>query len=79
MEKKHKFLAEGELTGHYHETTAKDSFVVGDGVDRKLSVPTGTEITHQEHKTIQLPTGDYDITRQREIDPDTEEINAVQD
>lgn len=71
-------LAEGEVTGHAHRvgTTAE---VWGDGIERRLVAPRGTDVSHEEHKTITLPPGEYDITRQRELDPDTEEARAVAD
>jgi hypothetical protein len=72
-------LAEGEATGHSHEAVAEDVLVYGEGVDREMKAPTGTKITHQEHKTIEVPPGDYVITRQREIDPDLLEARHVSD
>jgi hypothetical protein len=80
MEKnRNKTLAEGEVTGHAHTATAQDAEVLGSGVDRALDAPSGTSVTHQEHETITLPPGQYDITRQREIAPDTEEARRVAD
>ena len=79
MTKKHDRLAEGEVTGHAHRIDAPDAFVVGDGDERHLTAPNGTGVTHEEHKRFELPPGDYEITRQREIDPDTEEARAVAD
>ena len=77
--KKSKILAEGEVTGHAHKVLADDAVVVGDGNERSLSCPSGTEITHEEHGVQVIPPGDYDISRQRETDPDTEEARAVAD
>jgi hypothetical protein len=78
-QKKHRTLAEGEATGHSHVVTAEDAVVIGDGEQRELSAPSGTKVVHEEHKTIELPKGDYDINRQRETDPDTEEARKVAD
>jgi hypothetical protein len=78
-EKRHKRLAEGEVTGHSHQATADDAWVVGEGDERELSAPSGTEVKHEEHGPIDLPAGDFRITRQREIDPDTEEVRVVAD
>jgi hypothetical protein len=77
--KKHKCLAEGEVTGHAHRVAARNAWVVGDGEERLLTAPNGTDVTHEEHKTVTIPPGDYQITRQREIDPDTEEARVVAD
>jgi len=78
-QKRHKRLAEGEVTGHAHVATARDAWVEGDGDVRTLSAPSGTPIEHEEHKRFELPRGSYDITRQREIDPDTDEARSVAD
>jgi hypothetical protein len=72
-------LAEGEVTGHSHCCLADDVEVFGQGTERRLSAPSGTAVRHEEHKQITLPPGEYNITRQREIDPDTEESRAVAD
>jgi len=74
-----KRLAEGEATGHAHVAQAEDAEVFGDGFERRLAAPTGTTISHEEHGKISLPVGNYRISRQREIDPDTEEIGSVAD
>lgn len=79
MPEKHKTLAEGEVTGHAHRVDAADAWVVGRGDRRELSAPSGTAITHEEHRTIELPAGDFDISRQRTIDPDDEEARSVAD
>ena len=80
MEKrKDKNLAEGEVTGHAHRCNSDTATVFGEGAARLLVCPDGTEVTHEEHKTIDIPPGEYDITIQREIDPDTEEARTVAD
>jgi len=79
MSKKHKRLAEGEVTGHAHVALANDAWVMGNGDQRELFAPSGTQITHEEHSTILLPPGKYDVSRQQEFDPDEEEMRSVQD
>jgi hypothetical protein len=32
--------------------------------------PSGVALVHDEHATIELPPGEYEITRQREYDPE---------
>ena len=75
--------AEGEVTGHAHRCVADDCEVYDlpeEGEDRRsLGAPSGTDVTHEEHETISLPPGKYDIRRQREIDPDTEDVRVVAD
>jgi len=72
-------LAEGEVTGHAHRVSASDAIVYGEGLERELHAPNGTGVSHEEHKTVELPPGEFDITIQREIDPDTDEAMAVRD
>lgn len=65
-------LAHGEVTGHAHAITEK-------GVNQyRTEVPdvTALEIEqavamlkHEEHSTIELPQGSYEVTRQREYAP----------
>jgi len=77
--KRNKVLAEGEVTGHAHVAQADDAYVDGEGDSRTLAAPSGTPIVHEEHATVILPPGEYDIERQREIDPDTQEARDVMD
>jgi len=83
MEKKlpHKRLAEGEVTGHFHEATAQDAVVYGDdaGEPLKLDAPNGTDVTHQEHDTITVPPGQYDRVIVQEYDHPEEEARRVVD
>ena len=80
MIKKHKRLAEGEVTGHAHRCT-------GDGVavfdcengTRLLAAPSGTEVTHEEHKTHTLPPGTYRTFRAFEQDHAADESREIAD
>lgn len=70
-------LAHGEATGHAHR-------VVGAAVlDREgikyISVVEPATVVHQEHSTIELPPGQYVVTRQREYDPFEKIIRQVAD
>ncbi len=65
----HTRLAEGELTGHYHEAVGPDVALWGDGtVPAVLEAPAGAEIRHQEHGTIKLPAGSYERVIVQEYD-----------
>ena len=77
--RKDKNLAEGEVTGHAHRVVAADAEVFGESDERLLKAPNGTGVSHEEHATVTLPPGDYEISKQREIDPDTEEVRQVAD
>jgi hypothetical protein len=62
-------IAEGEKTGHAHA-------IVGDDVELYeregtlfVSVSYGAHIEHEEHATLELPPGTYEVVRQREYEP----------
>lgn len=63
-------LAEGEATGHRHVITPSDGHVqvlrIPGMQDLVIEVSTGAVLTHEEHNTITLPAGWYDLRRQRE-------------
>ena len=77
-------LEHGEVTGHHHAletrdpadwwkegeiatTNAKPSILAG---ELFLSLPDGGVVKHQEHSNIELPKGNYRVTRQREYSPE---------
>lgn len=70
-------LAEGEATGHHHSIAAgrgvtmfrPDDMPAGGGGFR-LNVSGGcVQLTHQEHDTLIIPPGRYDVVQQRVYDP----------
>lgn len=68
-------LAYGEVTGHAHaiaEGQAREfSLADAAGVVRRfLSVVSKAEVKHEEHATIPLPPGAYEIVQQREYTPE---------
>lgn len=73
-------LAHGEVTGHAHAVEGEATFLAADLEDlerRFLSVESEVQVVHEEHDTIVLPPGDYEVRRQREYSP--EEIRTVAD
>lgn len=72
-------LARGEATGHHHSVCAgKAGMTIEDDGVRLLSVgPEGVTLDHQEHATITLLPGTYEVIQQREYTP--EEIRSVVD
>jgi hypothetical protein len=72
-------ILEGEATGHIHRVkdnaTAK-VFETAAGL-LFLSALAKTEIVHEDHATITLPAGNYEIIRQREYLP--EAVRQVMD
>jgi hypothetical protein len=69
-------LLEGEITGHHHTLTRgkvwksvqtpspENNYLVG-----FFEVEVPTELTHQEHETVEIPEGVYKFFQQREYDP----------
>jgi hypothetical protein len=74
-------LVEGETTGHAHriaEVELEHAEVLEIGEMLYLRVgKEGVRIVHEEHDTITLPPGHYEVVRQREYSP--EEIRNVAD
>lgn len=73
-------LAHGEATGHAHVVEGEAEFLASDVEDlerRFLRVEKEAELVHDEHATVTLPPGDYEVVRQREYSP--EEIRRVAD
>jgi len=70
-------ILDGEVTGHAHRLNGGLVLEKEDRVYLSLKSP-GT-VTHEEHHTINLPAGDYAITRQREYDPYEKAVRNVAD
>lgn len=72
-------ILEGEKTGHIHrvaELDQADVLEINNGLYLNVT-ENGVSIVHEEHKTLDLPAGGYEIVRQREYSP--EEIRNVAD
>jgi hypothetical protein len=69
-------LAYGEVTGHAHvvlDPEEKVEFLAADVREmeqRFLRVEAEVDVVHDEHDTITLAPGDYEIVRQREYTPE---------
>lgn len=67
-------LAHGTATGHSHAIASQNatlSRVEGDSSGMFLSVRTAkAALKHEEHRTINLPPGNYRVSRQREYSPE---------
>jgi hypothetical protein len=63
-------LAEGETTGHKHLLTASEGNVllIESHGERFLQLDRPATLTHEEHKTIQVNIGIYEILQEREFD-----------
>ncbi len=65
-----KFLFEGEVTGHAHRIDVGEIFETKNG-ELYLRVDKLTKITHEEHRTIELPKGIYRFSQKRQYAPET--------
>jgi len=72
-------LAEGEATGHCHRVNGEaEVLTLGDKV--LLRVLAGNaQIVHEEHKTIVIPAGNYEVETVKEYDHFAEEVRRVRD
>lgn len=76
----HLTLAEGEATGHHHTITKGDAELYEhEGTLFVKAKSDEVELTHQEHKTVTLPKGDYEIGIVKEYDHFAEEARRVAD
>lgn len=69
-------LAEGEATGHAHVIDSPEIetwTVEGEDIEARflrVLAQAGVELTHEEHATIVVPAGDWQVGRQREYAPE---------
>lgn len=75
-------LAHGEVTGHHHSFGIAANIALfredGSGGGLFLGVTDApAPLEHQEHHTIAVPPGNYEVRRQREYSP--EAIRRVED
>ena len=75
-------LAEGQFTGHNHKIVAEpiDLTIYTDNEGKKyFNLNKDSDLTHQEHKTIKIKKGLYELVIEQEFDPFQEVINQVKD
>jgi hypothetical protein len=74
-------LAHGEVTGHAHAIADKRAALFRDpklaAIFMHVTGDAPVALEHEEHGTIAIPPGDYEVRRQREYSP--EEIRNVAD
>ena len=79
FEKKDKYIvAYGEATGHHHQLQSVVS-LASFGISRWLEVFEPTELTHQEHHTLTILPGVYEILEERTFDYFENSIKKVID
>jgi len=63
-------LQEGEVTGHAHRIASRHAKLYRTEMDaRFMRVTAPVSLTHEEHKTVTIPPGDYRITIHAEYQP----------
>jgi len=67
-QRKDRTLALGEATGHHHTLTAGTVYGELDG-QQWIVLDEPTELTHQEHDTLDIPVGVHEVRIQREYVP----------
>lgn len=73
-------LAEGEITGHAHVITdTKNACRYTLNEKTYLLVENPVELYHEEHNTLTIQPGTYEIDTVKEYDPFEKEIRRVQD
>lgn len=76
----HLTLARGEVTGHHHTITSGNAELYEHEGTLFLRVKSKeAELTHQEHNSITIPKGDYEIGIVREYNHFIEESKSVID
>lgn len=64
----------GEVTGHAHAILEKSAdvkeIILADGIARYLDAPEGATLVHEDHGTINIEPGQYNIVIQREYTPE---------
>lgn len=64
-------LAHGEVTGHAHAIASQGAALYRDNGVTTLEITEAmAALKHEEHATIDLPKGIYQVTRQREYSPE---------
>jgi hypothetical protein len=63
-------LARGEVTGHAHRIVEGQAFLyrLATGILYLRVISEFAKLYHEEHEDVILPTGDYEVRRQREWD-----------
>ena len=76
----HLVLAEGEVSGHKHVISEGEAELYEENGILYLHVESEKAfLTHEEHKTLELPKGDFEITIQREYVVGEEKYRSVAD
>lgn len=72
-------LMDGELTGHAHRVTKGSFQLIEKGGVLYFKADSDCVVTHEEHKPMTIPKGNYQIGQVREYDFFEDEIRKVRD
>ena len=72
-------IAEGEHTGHAHAIAESEAIVYHKDGKRYVLTEKGFTITHEEHGSVTVEPGIYEVGIVQEYDHFTEEAKNVQD
>ena len=73
-------LADGEISGHLHLIEDTDVVTLFEDNGRKyLKIDEPASVSHDEHKTIEMDAGEYEIRIVQEYDHFAEEAREVRD
>jgi hypothetical protein len=72
-------ILEGEATGHAHRIQNGLIFEIGWPTEMYIKAQKGATITHDEHETIDIEPGIYQVVRQREYDPSLRDGRWIED
>ena len=80
-EEKEYVVAHGE-SGHRHLMVAEPQTLIEiyqDGKGNQFLRTKGAKLTHEEHETLEVGSGFYQVIHEQEFDPFLESINSVRD
>ena len=69
IKQNNRVLAEGEVTGHFHELDQGEVYEKDGVLYFKIESDVPAKLNHPEHKTIAFEPGEYKVIRQREYQP----------
>ena len=79
VKQNNRVLAEGEVTGHFHELDAGEVYESDGVLYFRVDGDKPANLNHPEHKAIVFEPGDYKVIRQREYVPKSKGWRHVAD
>ena len=79
VKQKNRVLAEGEVTGHFHELDLGEVYEQDGILYFRIDGDNPANLNHPEHKTIVFEPGEYKVIRQREYEPRSKGWRNVSD